>query len=303
MPTAITFDRFGGPEVLTLTEVDLPQPAPHEVRVRVKATGVNPLDNKIRRGDMAGLMPAVFPLVPGQDAAGVVDAVGDTVTGVAVGDEVFGVAPAGSYAEYVLMPAPVTKPPSLSWEVAAALPTVGETAFRALKHLGLEPGQTLLVHGAAGSVGAIAVQLAAARGVTVIGTASAADLDHVGALGATAVTYGPGWAERVRAAAPQGVDAVFDTSGAGVLPESVELVGGPDRVITIADMNAAQYGVRFTGMDPADRAPEALPGLADLAATGRLTVEIWRTYPLTEAAHAQDDIDHRRNHGKIILLP
>ncbi|MFJ4953125.1 NADP-dependent oxidoreductase [Streptomyces sp. NPDC088760] len=303
MSTAVTFDRFGGPDVLTLTEVALPEPAPHEVRVRVRAAGVNPLDNKIRRGDMAGVMPAVFPLVPGLDAAGVVDAVGEAVTGVAVGDEVFGVTPAGSYAEYALMPAPVAKPAALPWEVAAALPTVGETAFRALKHLAPEPGQTLLIHGAAGSVGALAVQLAVARGVTVVGTAGADDLERVDGLGATAVTYGPGWVERVGAAAPQGVDAVFDTSGAGVLPESVELAGGPDHVITIADMNAARYGVRFTGMDPADRAPEALPELAGLAATGRLTVEIWRTYPLTEAARAQDDIDHRRNRGKIILLP
>lgn len=244
-----------------------------------------------------------FPVVPGVDAAGVVDAVGADVTEVAVGDEVFGVTPAGSYAEYAVMPAPVPKPAALPWETAAALPTVGETAFRALKHLGLAAGETLLVHGAAGSVGSIAVQLATARGVTVIGTASTRDLERVEALGARAVAYGPGWAKRVREAAAQGVDAVFDTSGAGVLPESVELAGGPGRVITIADMNAARYGVRFTGMDPADRAPEALPELADLAASGRLTVEVWRTYPLAEAARAHDDVDHRRNRGKIILLP
>ncbi|MEU9032971.1 NADP-dependent oxidoreductase [Streptomyces sp. NPDC048383] len=208
---------------------------------------------------MAGVFPAVFPLVPGADAAGVIDAVGEAVTGFTIGDEVFGVTPAGSYAQYALMPAPVAKPAALSWETAAALPTVGETAFRALKHLNLAPGQTLLVHGAAGSVGAIAVQLAAARGITVVGTVGASDLERVTALGATAVPYGPGWPRRVRDAAPQDVHAVFDTSGAGVLPDSVDLAGSPDRVITIADMNAAQHGVRFTGMDPADRAPEALP--------------------------------------------
>lgn len=303
MPTAVTFDRFGGPEVLALTDVPLPEPAPHEVRVRIRAAAVNPLDNKIRRGDLADAFPVHFPVVPGVDAAGVVDAVGADVTEVAVGDEVFGVTPAGSYAEYAVMPAPVPKPAALPWETAAALPTVGETAFRALKHLGLAAGETLLVHGAAGSVGSIAVQLATARGVTVIGTASTRDLERVEALGARAVAYGPGWAKRVREAAAQGVDAVFDTSGAGVLPESVELAGGPGRVITIADMNAARYGVRFTGMDPADRAPEALPELADLAASGRLTVEVWRTYPLAEAARAHDDVDHRRNRGKIILLP
>jgi len=303
MPFSISYDRFGGPDVLTLTETDLPTPAPHEVRVRVKAAGVNPLDNKIRRGDLAGVFPAEFPIVPGLDAAGVIDALGEAVTGFAVGDEVFGVTPAGSYAQYALMPAPVAKPATLSWETAAALPTVGETAFRALKHLSLAPGQTLLIHGAVGSVGAIAVQLATARGITVVGTAGADDLERLTALGATAAAYGPGWPERVRAAAPQGVDAVFDTSGAGVLPDSVDLAGGPDRVITIADMDAARHGVRFTGMDPADRAPEALPELAALAAAGRLTVEIWRTYPLKEAAQAQDDLDNRRSRGKVILLP
>ncbi|GAA3131573.1 NADP-dependent oxidoreductase [Streptomyces echinatus] len=303
MPFTISYDRFGGPDVLTLTETDLPQPAPHQVRVKVKAAGINPLDNKLRRGDLAGVFPTVFPVVPGLDAAGVIDAIGEDVTGFTVGDEVFGVTPGGSYAQYVLMPAPVAKPAALSFETAAALPTVGETAFRALKHLDLTPGETLLIHGSAGSVGAIALQLATARGITVVATAGADDLERVTALGATAVTYGPGWRERVLAAAPQGVDAVFDTSGAGVLGESVDLVGGPDRVITIADMNAAQYGVRLTGLDPADRAPEALPELAALAAAGKLTVEIWRTYPLKEAAQAQDDLDNHRNRGKVILLP
>ncbi|MEU6687312.1 NADP-dependent oxidoreductase [Streptomyces sp. NPDC046832] len=197
------------------------------------------------------MFPAEFPIVPGLDAAGVIDATGEAVTGFAVGDEVFGVTPGGSYAQYVLMPAPVAKPAALPWEVAAALPTVGETAFRALKHLNLTSGQTLLIHGAAGSVGAIAVQLATARGVTVVATAGADDLEREIALGATAVAYGPGWPARVRAAAPQGVHAVFDTSGADVLPDSVDLVGGPDRVITITDMNVAQHGVRLTGINPA----------------------------------------------------
>ncbi|OKK11915.1 NADPH:quinone reductase [Streptomyces sp. CB00455] len=303
MPSAITYTRFGGPEVLTFSEVDMPQPAAHEVRVRVRAAAVNPLDNKIRRGELAGVFPAEFPITPGMDVAGVVDAVGDAVSGIALGDEVFGVATGGAYAQYALLGGPVVKPQGLSWEVAAALATVGETAFRALKHLDVRGGQTLLIHGAAGSVGAIAVQLAVARGVTVIGTAGAADLERVTGLGATAVLYGDGMVERVRAAAPQGIDAVLDTSGAGVLPQSIELAGGPERVITLADMSAAQYGVRFTGMDPSDRAPEALPELAELAAAGKLTVPIWRTYPLAEAARAHADIDTRRNRGKIVLLP
>ncbi|MFI6107578.1 zinc-binding alcohol dehydrogenase family protein [Streptomyces sp. NPDC051310] len=186
----------------------------------------------------------MFPLVPGVDAAGVIDAVGEAVTDFTNGDEVFGMTPAGSYAQYALMPAPVAKPAALSWETAAALPTVGRDTYRALKHLNLTPGQTLLIHGAAGSVGAIAAQLATARGVTVVSTAGTGDLERVTALGVTAVPYGPGWAERVRDAAPQGVDAVFDTSGAGVLPDSVD---------------AAQHGVRFTGMDPPTAPPKPSP--------------------------------------------
>jgi NADPH:quinone reductase-like Zn-dependent oxidoreductase len=188
-------------------------------------------------------------------------------------------------------------------ENAAALVTVGEAAFRGLAHLNVKAGQTLLIHGAAGSVGTIAVQLAVARGITVIGTAAAADLEHVTALGATAVRYGEGWADRVRAIAPDGVDAVFDTSGAGVLPDSVALTGDVARVITIADESAAQHGVRFTGADPADRFAQARPELASLAASGRLTVPIWRTYPLAEAARAHADLEAGRNHGKIVLLP
>lgn len=303
MPIAITYDHFGDPEVLTVREVERPEPGPHEVRVRVKAAGVNPLDCKIRHGDLAGVFPARFPIIPGLDVAGIVDAVGAETIGVNVGDNVLGVASGGAYAEFALLSNPVPKPVALSWEIAAALPSVGEAAYRALKHLDLKPGQTLLIHGAGGSVGAIAVQLAAARGITVIGTAGQQDLQRVTALGAVAVLYGDGWLDRARVLAPQGVDAVFDTSGAGVLPGSIDLVGSPERVITISDMRAAQYGVRFTGADPADRVFEALPELADLAASGKLRVEIWRVYPLADAALAHADIENHRNHGKIILLP
>ncbi len=172
-----------------------------------------------------------------------------------------------------------------------------------LKHLGLKASQTLLILGAGGSVGTIAVQLAAARGISVIGTAAEGDLDRLTGLGAIAVRYGDGWADRVRAAAPGGVDAVFDVAGAGLLADAITLAGDAARVITIADDNAADHGVRFTGADPADRAPEALPELAALMAAGRLDVPIWRTYPLAQAAQAHADIEARRNHGKIVLLP
>jgi NADPH:quinone reductase-like Zn-dependent oxidoreductase len=302
MSTAITFSRYGEPDVLTVSPAEVPQPGPGQVRIRVRAVAVNLIDVKIRSGHMDGIFPVSFPVTPGWDVAGVVDAVGGDA-GAAVGDEVFGVASVGGYSDYALLDQPVLRPEGLSAETAAALVTVGEAAFRGLSHLNVKAGQTLLIHGAAGSVGTIAVQLAVARGITVIGTAAAEDLERVTALGATAVRYGEGWSDRVRALAPDGVDAVFDTSGAGVLAESVALAGDAARVITIADESAAQHGVRFTGADPSDRIPEARSELAALAAAGRLSVPIWRTYPLAEAARAHADLEAGRNHGKIILLP
>ncbi|WP_354638129.1 NADP-dependent oxidoreductase [Kitasatospora camelliae] len=302
MSTAITFSEYGAPEVLRPTEVDPPEPGPGQVRIRVRAASVNPFDMKVRSGLMAKAVPAHFPVTLGLDAAGVVDAVGEGA-GAAVGDEVLGsTAGGGGYAEYALLDRPVAKPEGVSWEVAASLVTVGRTAFRVLRLLDVQPGQTLLVHGAAGSVGVIAVQLAVARGASVVGTVGEQDIELVSSLGATAVRYGDGWAERVRAAAPQGVDLVFDTSGAGVLADSVALTGDPARVVTIADMAAAQHGVRFSGA--ADDIPgEALPELAELAGAGKLTVPVWRTYPLAEAARAHADLEARRNRGKAVLMP
>ena len=301
MSTAIAFSEYGAPEVLQPSTVAMPEPGPGQVRIRVRAASVNPLDMKIRSGLMAGTFPARFPVVPGLDAAGVVDAVGEGA-GAAVGDEVLGAAVGGSYREYALLDRPVAKPEALSWAVAASLVTVGETAFRVLRELGVQAGQTLLIHGAAGSVGVIAVQLAVARGITVVGTVGEHDIEHVTALGAAAVRYGDGWVERVKAAAPQGVDFVFDASGAGVLADSVALTGDSSHIITIADMSAAQHGVRFSA-GAADQAGDPLPELVQLAAAGKLTLPIWRTYPLTEAAQAHTDLEARRNRGKAVLLP
>ncbi|MEU9048503.1 MULTISPECIES: NADP-dependent oxidoreductase [unclassified Kitasatospora] len=301
MSTAITFSEYGAAEVLRPTEVALPEPGPGQVRIKVKAASVNPLDMKIRSGLMAKVAPARFPVIPGLDAAGVVDAVGEGAD-VAVGDEVLGSTAGGSYAEYALIDRPVAKPAALSWEVAASLVTVGQTAHRVLGQLGVQPGQILLVHGAAGSVGVIAVQLAAARGITVIGTAAERDLERVTALGAIAVRYGDGWVGRVKAAAPGGVDFVFDASGAGVLADSVALTGDAGKVITIADMSAQQHGVRFSA-GTTDQGGQALPELVELAAAGKLTLPIWRTYPLAEAAQAHADLEAHRNQGKAVLLP
>ena len=302
MSTAITFSRYGEPDVLTVSAAEVPQPGPGQVRIRVHAVAVNLIDVKIRSGHMDGIFPISFPVTPGWDVAGVVDAAGENATA-AVGDEVFGVASAGGYSEYALLGQPVARPAGVSAETAAALVTVGEAAVRGLRHLDVKPGQTLLILGAGGSVGTIATQLAVARGLTVVGTASPDDAGRLASLGATAVRYGDGWADRVRAAAPDGVDAVFDTTGAGLLAGAVSLAGDPARVITIADPGAAEHQVRFTGADPADRAPEALPELARLMAAGQLTVPVWRGYPLAEAATAHADLEAGRNHGKIVLRP
>ncbi len=301
MSRAITFSEYGAPEVLRLSDVTPPEPGPGQVRIRVRAASVNPFDMKVRSGRMADAVPARFPMILGLDAAGVVDAVGGAA-GAAVGDEVLGAAASGSYSEYALLDRPVAKPGALSWEAAASLVTAGRTAFRVLGELGVQAGQTLLVHGAAGSVGTVAAQLAVARGITVVGTAGEHDLERVTALGATAVRYGDGWPERVRAAAPQGVDFVLDTSGAGVLAGSVALTGDSARVLTIADMSAAQHGVVFS-TGSADRTGESLPELVRLAAEGKLSVPVWRTYPLAEAAQAHADLEARRNRGKAVLLP
>ncbi|MGF1429868.1 NADP-dependent oxidoreductase [Kitasatospora sp. LaBMicrA B282] len=301
MSNAITFSEYGTPAVLRLSEVAVPQPGPGQVRIRVRAASVNPLDLKIRSGTMAKAVPAHFPVVPGLDAAGTVEAVGEGAAA-AVGDEVLGGTAGGSYGEYALLERPVAKPAGLSWEVAASLVTVGRTAARVLGQLGVRAGQTLLVHGAAGSVGFIAVQLAVARGITVVGTVGERDVARVNAVGATAVRYGEGWVERVQAAAPGGVDLVFDAAGAGVLADSVALTGDPGRVITIADMSAAQHGVRFSA-GAAEQSEDALPELVRLATAGALIVPVWRTYPLAEAAQAHADLEAHRNHGKAVLLP
>lgn len=306
---AVQYRRFGGPEVLEVVEREDPVPAPGEVRLVVRAAAVNPLDWKLRSGAMAQTDAPPEPQVPGYDVAGVVDALGEGVTDLTVGDEVLGKA-TGAYAEKVVT-APsvlVRKPEGLAWDVAASLPVVVSTAYRALDVLGLgegdHTGTTLIVDGASGGVGVYAVQLAVSRGATVIGTASAAHQDDVRALGAIPVVYGEGLVERVREVAPQGVDLAFETAGKGALRDLVTLVGSPDKAITIADYAGAQeLGVVFSsGGDPADEIrwlSDALPRVTD----GRLRTPAVVTYPLDEAGAAQDDNQHGRVSGKLVLLP
>ncbi len=299
---AIVFDRFGGTEVLHEAEVEVPQPGPGQVRVRVKAVGVNPVDGKIRSGSMEAVFPTTLPAIPGGEIAGVIDAVGEDVDHLKVGDEVLGWSETGSYAQYALADATVLapKPAGLDWAHAAALPVSTDGAERVLDLLQLKAGETLLIHGASGALGTIAVQLAVARGARVLGTAGEANQDYVTSLGATALVYGDHLVERVRALAPDGVDAVLDAAGKGALEDSITLRGTTDRIVTTADFRARELGVVFAE-GPQRRNAARLAELAQQAADGKLVTTIAAAYPLAQAARAQQAGDAGHNRGKLVL--
>jgi NADPH:quinone reductase-like Zn-dependent oxidoreductase len=300
---AVTFAEYGGPEVLHVTEVEDPRPGPGQVRVAVRAAGVNPIDWKARSGFMAEVMPASFPVVDGREAAGVIDQVGDGVTGAAVGDEVFGFAVGGAAAEYAVLDDFAAKPASASWEQAAALPVAVETSVRVFTVLGgLGEGQTIVVNGAAGGVGVAAVQLARARGARVIGTASESNHEFLRSLGAEPTTYGDGLVDRVRALAPDGVDLAFDTAGKGGVPDLITLTGDPERVATIADFSAAALGVKVTGGGDF-RAAKALGDAAELIEAGRLQIPVAATFPFSQAAEAHRVSQEGHVRGKLVLIP
>jgi len=300
---AVIFEEFGGPEVLGIQEVAEPHAGPRQTRIRVRAAGVNPIDFKVRRGWTKGFIDVTFPATPGMEVAGVVDEVSEG-SGLAVGDEVVGWSTTGAYAEYAIVGNVARKPAGLSWEQAVGLPIAGETAQRVLNELQVKEGETVLVHGAAGAVGSIAVQLAKTAGATVIGTASPANHDFLRSLGVTPVEYGEGLVDRVRAVAPQGVDAVFDTAGQGVLKESIELRGGTDRIVTIADFSAAELGVAAS-MGASAGPEEIAAGLTnqlEAAAAGELQVRIAATFPLADAGKAQELSESGHARGKVVVL-
>ena len=299
---AIQYRQFGGPEVLELVELPDPHPAPGQVRVAVRAAGVNPIDWKLRRGMRGGELPQTT----GGEVAGVVDELGDGVTDVAVGDNVFGFAAAGGGAAELALSAEYAPiPSSLDFAEAAGLPVAVETAVRTLDLLGAVAGSTLVINGAAGAVGSAAVQIAIARGARVIGTASPGNHESLRSLGAEPTTYGDGLVERVRVLAPDGVDAALDAAGGGALPQLVELAGGPEHVVTIADYAGAEAtGVRFSGgADPATvRALHALEDIGELIEAGRFTLRVAQTFPLDQIAeaHRLSETGHAR--GKLVLL-
>ena len=221
---AIKFNEFGGPEVLELVEVDEPHAGPGQVRIAVRAAGVNPAEWKIRAGYFKDFMPVEFPAGVGFEASGMVDEVGEGVSGVAVGDAVFG-AGIGTFADYAVLNYWTAKPDAMPFDVDGGMTVASETAIRSLDYVGAKAGETILISGAAGGVGSVAVQVAKARGITVIGTASEAKHDYLSGLGATPTTYEPGLADRLKTLAPEGIDATLDLVGAGNIPELIQITG------------------------------------------------------------------------------
>jgi NADPH:quinone reductase-like Zn-dependent oxidoreductase len=297
---AVRYNQFGGPEVLEIAELPDPHPGPGQVRVAVRAAGINPTDWKLR----SGMMDGELPQTTGREVAGVVDELGEGVTDVAVGDRVFGFSADGAgAAELALLAHYAPIPPSLDFAAAAGLPVAIETATRTLDALGVGSGTTLLVNGAAGGVGSAAVQLAAARGARVIGTASQANHDYLRSLGTEPVADGGGRVVRGRAGAPHGVDAALDVAGSGVLPELIELVGGAEHVVTIADFAGAQeHGVTFSSGDVAGRAVHALGEIGELIESGRFSLPVAQAFPLAEVAEAHRVSEQGHVRGKLVLL-
>ncbi|MGH2859703.1 MAG: NADP-dependent oxidoreductase, partial [Solirubrobacteraceae bacterium] len=271
-----------------------------EIRVRVRAAGVNPIDWKVRSGAMGGELPKRT----GQEVAGVVDQIGAGVSGVAVGDRVFGpAAGGGGAAELALMRTWAPIPESLDFAGAAALPVAVETAARTLDLLGVAAGHTLVINGASGSVGLAAVQLAARRGARVIGTAGAHNQELLRSFGADPTTYGEGLVERVRALAPDGVDRALDAAGGGALPALVELTGAPEYVVTIADFPGAQQtGVQVTGGPGGERAWYALALVSELIEAGEFRLPVARRFPLEQIADAHRLSESGHPGGKLVLV-
>ncbi|MFE2549670.1 NADP-dependent oxidoreductase [Streptomyces sp. NPDC059355] len=302
---AITYDAYGTSGNLKLVDVPRPKVGPGEVLVRVKAAGVNPVDWKLAAGYLDPILEVRHPVIPGWDVAGIVEAVGPDTFDFAVGDEVYGYVrkewvELGTYAELVSAPVRTLarKPRSLGFEQAAGLPLAGLTAYQSLRRVGLKSGETVVIHSAAGGTGSFGVQIAVALGLRVIGTAGAHNHDYLRSLGAEPVLYGEGMADRIRALAPEGVDAGLDFFGDGAVEILQSLVTERGRVVSIADYEAAAKGAHQLWVRP-DTAD--LTFLAELADTGGLTVSVEHALPLAEAARAWELSAAGRTRGKIVL--
>jgi NADPH:quinone reductase-like Zn-dependent oxidoreductase len=304
---AVTYPAYSeDTATLEVRDVETPKVGPGTVLIEVRAAGVNPVDWKVMAGGLDGLMDAVFPVIPGWDVAGTVVAVGLDAAEFAIGDEVLAYARkdtvhGGTFAEQVAVPvwSVARKPASLSWEQAGGLPLAGGTALRTLDVLEVGEGDTVLIHAAAGGVGSLAVQIAAARGARVIGTASEANHDFLRGLGAEPVAYGDGVVERVRALAPEGVTAVADFVG-GQLETTLAVLAQGGRHASVADGSVAENGGHVVWVRPLG---SETARLAELADQGLLTVEVARTFGLEEVAEAFALSQRGHTRGKLVIVP
>ena len=299
MPNAIVMTGYGPPDVLSWAAAPLAEPGEEQIRIKVKAAGISPTDLALRAGYLRDAIPLPPDAVLGFEAAGTVDAVGPGVTGASAGDGVTALLfSLGGYAEYAVASIWARKPDTVSWIDAAALPSSAEAAVGVLRQLNVTSGETLLLFGGGGSVGIIATQLAVAQGVKVISAVGEHDEALARELGATPVRYGAGLAPRVRELGV--IDAVFDAAGKGVLADAIALADGPERVITLSDPAAADYGVMLSQPTP-DRAPGALDQTIALLADGRLRLRAHKTMPMRQAAEAHRQLESGNVHERIIL--
>lgn len=301
---AITYSKYGNPDVLELTDQPMPKVGPGMVLIKVKSAAVNPVDWKIMGGHLDGIMDIQFPVTVGWDVAGVVEAIGIDAPEFEPGDEVIAYGRkdylhGGSMAEYISLPVRVLarKPKSLNWEQAAGLPLTGLTAYQVLTRLGLTAGETVLIHGGSGGVGSVAIQLAAGLGARVIATGSEKNHDYMRSLGAEPLSYGEGLTERVHRIAPEGIDVVADLVG-GVLDVTLAVLKDGGRQASIADAEVIKQGGTWMWVRPSG---DDLKALADLAEAGKLTVEIAKAFPLEQAADAYHLSMQGHTRGKIVV--
>ncbi len=303
---AVRFDEYGGVDVLRVEDVDDPVPGADEVLVRVKATGINPGEAKIRDGRLAERWPSTFPSGQGSDLAGIVDLLGEGVDAVSVGDEVIGFSDnRNSQAELVVVPAAnvTPRPSGVPWEVAGALFVVGTTAYAAVRSVALQPGDSVVVSAAAGGVGTVTVQLAKRAGADVIGLASPDNHEWLRSKGVIPVTHGEGVADRIRAASDGRIDAFIDLYGPGYVELALELGVAPERIDTIADFAAVStFGVKSEG-NAYGASAAVLAELAGLLDRGELELPIAHTYPLAAVRAAYEELAPGHTRGKIVLIP
>jgi NADPH2:quinone reductase len=306
MARAVRFDHYGDREVLYIAEVEIPTPPPGEVVVKVHAAGINPGEIAIRSGALEQMFPSTFPSGQGSDLAGTITATGDGVTEFSIGDEVLGWSwRRSSQADYVAVPVDqlISKPKELSWETAGALYVVGCTAFAAVRAVAAKAGDTIAVSAAAGGVGTVVVQYLRTKGVTVLGIASPSNHDWLTAHGAIPVAYGEGLADRLQAAAPDGIDAFIDLFGPDYVQLAADLGIPRDRIETIISREkAAELGTKVEGSTEAST-PEVLAEMAQLVASGQIDIPVAATYPLDQVREAFAELEARHTRGKIVLIP